>query len=212
MNPVLARLAGIRVVPVAVIADPAHAAPLAAALHAGGLPTVEITLRTPAALAAIAAAARDPAVLVGAGTVLTPAQVDAAADAGARYLVSPGLSAAVVARARERGLPVIPGVCTPSEVMAALELGLEAVKFFPAGAYGGPATLKALGAVFPQIGFVPTGGIDPAGLSAYLALPGVLACGGTWITPPAALAAGRWDEITRLATEAAAIAAPFRDR
>lgn len=195
-----------RLVPVVVIDDAAKAAPLARALLAGGLPVIEITLRTAAGLDAIRAAAAVPGMLVGAGTVLTAGQAEQAVAAGARYLVSPGLSATVVRRSQELGVPVLPGVCTPTEIMAALDLGVQRLKFFPAGNYGGVKTLKSLSAVFPQVSWMPTGGIDAANLKDYLALKTVAACGGSWMCPGEAIAAGDWSRITALTAEAVALA------
>lgn len=204
---VLDRLAAARVVPVVVATGAEEGHRLADALVAGGLPVAEVTFRLPGAVDALAAMAADhPEVLVGAGTVVTPAQVDAAVDAGARYLVSPGTSAAVVRRAQERGVPVLPGTATPSEIMAALDLGIDVVKLFPAGVVGGPAALRALSAPFPQVRFVPTGGVSAANLADYLAVPAVLAVGGSWMVERALVTAGDWDEVARRSREAVAAA------
>ncbi|GAA1635459.1 bifunctional 4-hydroxy-2-oxoglutarate aldolase/2-dehydro-3-deoxy-phosphogluconate aldolase [Georgenia ruanii] len=205
MDP-LSALAAARLVPVVVLDDAAHAAPLAAALVAGGLPVAEVTFRTAAAADAIAAMAARGDILVGAGTVVTPAQVDQAADAGATYVVSPGLSRAVVERCRERGVLALPGAVTASEVQAALELGLDTVKFFPAGTSGGAAAIKALAAPFGQVRFVPTGGIGPANLHEYLAVPAVAAVGGSWMVPRDLVAAGDFAAITELTADAVALA------
>nr|WP_152231632.1 bifunctional 4-hydroxy-2-oxoglutarate aldolase/2-dehydro-3-deoxy-phosphogluconate aldolase [Georgenia ruanii] len=202
----LSALAAARLVPVVVLDDAAHAAPLAAALVAGGLPVAEVTFRTAAAADAIAAMAARGDILVGAGTVVTPAQVDQAADAGATYVVSPGLSRAVVERCRERGVLALPGAVTASEVQAALELGLDTVKFFPAGTSGGAAAIKALAAPFGQVRFVPTGGIGPANLHEYLAVPAVAAVGGSWMVPRDLVAAGDFAAITELTADAVALA------
>jgi len=196
-----------RIVPVVVVNDADRAAPLADALVAGGLPVAEVTLRTSAGLESIRRMAANPGLLVGAGTVLTATQVDEVADAGARFVVSPGLSRAVVERAQARGLLVLPGAVTPTEIMAALDLGLTTVKFFPAGQYGGVATLKALGEPFRGVRFVPTGGVSLDNLSEYLALPHVPAVGGTWMVKPALVDAGDFATITRLAADAVARAA-----
>ncbi|RDC72573.1 bifunctional 4-hydroxy-2-oxoglutarate aldolase/2-dehydro-3-deoxy-phosphogluconate aldolase [Rhodovulum sp. 12E13] len=193
------------VVPVIEIDDAAHALPLADALAAGGLPVAEITFRTPAARDAIAAvAAQRPDMLVGAGTVLTPAQVDAAREAGARYGLAPGLNRAVRARAAEAGLPFAPGVMTPSEIEQALEAGCAMVKFFPAMAAGGPAMLKAIAGPYAHtgIGFNPTGGVTLDTLKDWLALPQVRAVGGTWIASRADIAAERWEAIAENARAA----------
>lgn len=182
-------LAQHRIVPVVVLQDAADAALLAEALVAGGLPVAEITFRTAAAADSIRAMADRGDVLVGAGTVLTVDQVDAAVAAGARYVVSPGTSRAVVERCAEHGVPALPGAVTATEVQAALELGLDTVKFFPAGTSGGAAAIKALAAPFGGVKFVPTGGIGPANLAEYLAVSAVLAVGGSWMVPADRVAA-----------------------
>lgn len=203
LDEVLAR----RIVPVVVVRDAARAAGLGEALVAGDLPVAEVTLRTAAAPAAIATLAANPGLIVGAGTVLTPEQVDLAVDAGARFLVSPGLSAATVARANERGVPIVPGTVTPSEVMAALAAGLTTLKFFPASNYGGTGTLKAFSAVFGGVRFVPTGGVSAGNLGEYLSLPNVPAVGGSWMVPADAIDAGDFAAVQRLSAEAVAAAA-----
>ncbi|HAM44563.1 MAG TPA: keto-deoxy-phosphogluconate aldolase [Propionibacteriaceae bacterium] len=170
MTQVMASLAAHRIVPVVVLDSAEAADPLAAALVAGGLPVAEVTFRTSAAAESIRIMAARGDLLVGAGTVLTPQQVDAAAAAGASFVVSPGFSRAVVDRCGELGLPVLPGAVTATEIQAAIEAGLETVKFFPAGTSGGPAAIKALAAPFPGLRFVPTGGVSPANLSEYLAI------------------------------------------
>ncbi|WP_455605748.1 bifunctional 4-hydroxy-2-oxoglutarate aldolase/2-dehydro-3-deoxy-phosphogluconate aldolase [Cellulosimicrobium funkei] len=201
-------IARARVVPVVVVDAAAQGVLVASALRDGGLPVAEVTFRTAGARAAIEAIAREvPDVLVGAGTVVTAAQVDEAVDAGARFLVSPGLSAAVVRRAQELGVPVVPGVATPSDVIAALDLGLDVVKLFPANVVGGPAAVKAFSAPFPGLRFVPTGGVSAANLLDYLALPAVLAAGGSWMVDAALVRAGDTAEITRRTREAVALAA-----
>ena len=207
IDPTLARAFARRIVPVVVINDDATALPLADALIAGDLPVAEVTLRTPAALASIAAMATREDLLVGAGTVLNVAQANAAMDAGARFLVSPGLSRDVVVAARERGVPVIPGAVTPTEIMAALDLGLGLLKFFPASVYGGAAALTALGSVFRGVSFVPTGGVSVSNLADYLAVPSVAAVGGSWMVPTSAIASGDFDTITHLCATAVAQAA-----
>jgi len=199
---VLETLARERVVPVAVIDDAAVAVDLGRAVAAGGLSTVEVTFRTEAAVESIRRLAAETELVVGAGTVLTRAQVDAAAAAGARFVVSPGFSPAVVRHCRELGLPVLPGVATPTDIMAALDEGVEVVKFFPAEQYGGVNTVKALAAPFRSVRLVPTGGITAALLPAYLAVPAVLAVGGSWMVAPALVAARDWSAITRLTAEA----------
>jgi 2-dehydro-3-deoxyphosphogluconate aldolase/(4S)-4-hydroxy-2-oxoglutarate aldolase len=204
---VLSKLSESRLVPVVVLDDAAHADPLAAALVAGGLPVAEVTLRTAAAEDSIRAMSARGDILVGAGTVLTVAQVDLAVAAGASYIVSPGLSRAVVERCGELGVLALPGAVTATEVQAALELGLTTVKFFPAGTSGGPKAIAALTAPFGGVRFVPTGGIGPANLHEYLALPAVAAVGGSWMVPRTAIAAGDFDQITRLTAEAVALLA-----
>jgi 2-dehydro-3-deoxyphosphogluconate aldolase/(4S)-4-hydroxy-2-oxoglutarate aldolase len=181
-------LDGHPVVPVVVLDDADRAAGLGRALVDGGLPIAEVTLRTPAALAGIAAMARNPDLLVGAGTVLTPDQATAAAEAGARFVVCPGLSLPVVERCRALGLPVLPGVATATEVLAARDNGLDVVKFFPAETSGGAPAVAALAAVFGDMRFVPTGGITEAKAVDYLRLPAVAAVGGSWMVPRALLA------------------------
>jgi 2-dehydro-3-deoxyphosphogluconate aldolase/(4S)-4-hydroxy-2-oxoglutarate aldolase len=204
-----ARLSELRVVPVVTIDDAADAAGLAAALAEGGLPIAEITFRTDAAAEAIAAirAAR-PDVLVGAGTVLDAATVDKALDAGAHFIVAPGFNPAMVVYALARGASVLPGVVTPSEIEAAMSLGLRVLKFFPAEASGGPAYLSAVRATYPSVRFMPTGGINLGNLGSYLALPNVIAAGGTWIATAEAIRGQRWEEISGLAAEAVKISRP----
>ncbi|NQX28064.1 bifunctional 4-hydroxy-2-oxoglutarate aldolase/2-dehydro-3-deoxy-phosphogluconate aldolase, partial [Microbacteriaceae bacterium VKM Ac-2854] len=175
-------------------------------LARGGMPVVELTLRTPGALDALAALSDDDRLIVGAGTVLTPAQVDLAVAAGARFLVSPGLSRATVERAAEHGVPIIPGTATATEVMAARELGLSTVKFFPAETSGGAAAVRSLSAVFPGTRFMPTGGIGSATLGSYLAIPSVIAVGGSWMVPRDRITAGDHDAIRDLASDALQLA------
>lgn len=194
---VLESLRAARLVPIVVIDDASRADALAAALVAGGLPVAEVTFRTAAAADAIRAMADRGDVLVGAGTVLTSAQVDRAVTAGATYVVSPGLSRAVVERCQEHGVLALPGAVTATEVQAALELGLDAVKFFPAGTAGGAPAIRALSAPFPGVRFVPTGGVGPADLADYLAVPAVAAVGGSWMAPRDLIAAGNFTEIAR---------------
>lgn len=192
------------VVPVVVIDDLAHAVPAARALAAGGLPVVELTLRTPVALEAIKAiAAEVPEVLIGAGTVLTPAQADAAVAAGAQFLVSPGSTPTLLRGLQATGVPFLPGVATVSEALSAYELGLTELKFFPAEAAGGAPFLKSLAGPLPQLRFCPTGGITAATAPTYLALPNVGCIGGSWLTPKALLEAGDFAAITALAQQAA---------
>ena len=192
-----------RVVPVIALHDVAHAVPLAHALLAGGIDVMEITLRTPQGLAAIEAVARAvPAMCVGAGTVTRAAEVQQVRDAGATFALSPGCTPAVVAAVAAARLPFVPGVMTPSEVMAARDHGFALMKLFPAAQAGGLAMLQALGGPLADVRFCPTGGISLANLSQFLALPNVAMVGGSWLTPADALAASDWDRITRLAAEA----------
>ncbi|MFC8247186.1 bifunctional 4-hydroxy-2-oxoglutarate aldolase/2-dehydro-3-deoxy-phosphogluconate aldolase [Streptomyces chartreusis] len=194
------------VVPVVVIDDPSDAVPLARALVAGGLPAIEVTLRTPAALEAIGAVADAvPDAVVGAGTVITPEQVRPAVTAGARFLVSPGWTDLLLEAMRASGVPYLPGVSTTSEVVALLERGVREMKFFPAEAAGGTAYLKSLNGPLPQARFCPTGGIGPATAPDYLALPNVACVGGSWMLPADAVAARDWERVEALAREAAAL-------
>lgn len=196
------------VIPVVVIDDAADAVPLARALVAGGLPVIEVTLRTEAAMDAIRAVADEvPQALVGAGTVLTPEQAGAAVAAGARFLVSPGCTDPLLDALLGAGVPFLPGVSTASEALAVLERGVTELKFFPAEAAGGTAYLKALAGPLPQLRFCPTGGITRASAEGYLALPNVGCVGGSWMVPPAALAARDWPAVERLAAEAARLGA-----
>ena len=205
-----ARLAELRVVPVVSIDDATDAVALADALAEGGLPLVEVTFRTDAAAEAIGRIrAACPEVLVGAGTVLDAATVDRAVDAGAEFIVAPGFSPAVVRRAAERGVAMLPGVVTPTDIEMALAVGIRLVKFFPAEAAGGVRYIKAVAAPYRDVRFVPTGGVTPANLAEYLSVPAVTACGGTWIAPADAIRGHRWDEIARLAAEAMAIVRRF---
>ncbi|MFE0683476.1 bifunctional 4-hydroxy-2-oxoglutarate aldolase/2-dehydro-3-deoxy-phosphogluconate aldolase [Streptomyces sp. NPDC058961] len=197
------------VVPVVVIDDAADAVPLARALVAGGLPAIEVTLRTPAALDAIRAiAAEVPDAVVGAGTVISRAGVAKAIGAGARFLVSPGWTPALLDAMQGSGVPFLPGVSTTSEVVALLEQGVREMKFFPAEAAGGTAYLKSLAGPLPQARFCPTGGISLASAPTYLALPNVGCVGGTWMLPQDALATGDWPRVETLAREAAALQRP----
>lgn len=192
--------------PVVVLDEAKDADPLAEALVAGGLPVAEVTFRTDAAAESIAAMAGRGDILVGAGTVLTPEQVDAAVDAGASYIVSPGFSADVVTRCHERGVLPLPGAVTATEIQAAVAAGLTTVKFFPAEASGGAKAIKALSAPFAGVKFVPTGGINTANLAEYTALPSVLAIGGSWMVPRSAVKEGDFETITTLTREAVALA------
>lgn len=194
------------VIPVIVLQKLEHAVPLAEALVAGGVRVLEVTLRTPAALACMEAMARAvPEAIVGAGTLRSAADVRAAKDAGCRFGVSPGYTAEIGAACRELGLPLLPGVATASEVMAANADGLDFLKFFPATAAGGIPMLKALAGPFPDVVFCPTGGITPESAPQFLALPNVKVCGGSWLTPADAVSRGDWAAITKLARESTAL-------
>jgi 2-dehydro-3-deoxyphosphogluconate aldolase/(4S)-4-hydroxy-2-oxoglutarate aldolase len=193
------------VVPVLVLDDLAHAAPLARALVAGGLPALEVTLRTPVALDAIRAMAEVEGGVVGAGTLLTPADVKAAKKAGATFGVSPGATDSLLKACEDEGLPLLPGAVTATEVMVLLEKGYTVQKFFPAEQSGGAAFLKSIGSPIPQVKFCPTGGISLKNAPDYLALKNILCVGGSWVAPAQAMAAGDWAAITRLAAEARAL-------
>ncbi|MFG3196085.1 bifunctional 4-hydroxy-2-oxoglutarate aldolase/2-dehydro-3-deoxy-phosphogluconate aldolase [Streptomyces sp. NPDC048208] len=194
------------VLPVVVLSDAADAVPLARALVAGGLPAIEVTLRTPAALDGIRAIAEEvPEAVVGAGTVITPEQVTRCVAAGARFLVSPGWTETLLAAMRESGVPFLPGVSTASEVVALLERGVREMKFFPAQAAGGTAYLRSLAGPLPDARFCPTGGIAEASAPEYLALPNVGCVGGSWMVPADAVAAGDWARIEELARGAAGL-------
>lgn len=195
-------LAGARVMPVLTVPDPATAGPLADALAAGGARCAEVTFRTPDAEQVLKVMAAHGGLAVGAGTVLTPEQAERAVAAGAAFVVSPGYDEEVVARCRELGVPVVPGVATATELMRALRAGLDTVKLFPAEPLGGLRTLRALAGPFPGMRFVPTGGIDASRLPSYLADPAVLAVGGSWLATPAHLERGEYAEIRRLTAEA----------
>jgi len=191
------------VIPVIVLTDTVQAVLLARALVAGGIRMLEVTLRTPQALACIEAIARDvPEAVVGAGTVRSAADAQACAMAGARFAVSPGYTHAVGQACRDAGIPLLPGVATGSEIMAAQEDGLSELKFFPAMQAGGPAMLKAWGGPFGGVNFCPTGGVTIENAPAFLALPNVVCVGGSWLTPADALGLGNWSRITALAFQA----------
>lgn len=205
---ILATIEALGVIPVVEIENVADAVPLARTLVDAGLPVVELALRTPAALDAIARiAAQVPDCLLGAGTLLTAEMVYAAAEAGAQFGVSPVVSSACLAAAAERGLPFIPGAVTATEVLMALDAGIRHVKFFPAKAFGGPLTVAALAGPLEATGvrFMPTGGITAANAGGYLSQPCVFAVGGTWIAPRADVAAGRWDDIAARARSVAGL-------
>ncbi|MBX9563136.1 bifunctional 4-hydroxy-2-oxoglutarate aldolase/2-dehydro-3-deoxy-phosphogluconate aldolase [Aeromonas hydrophila] len=195
-------------VPVMVINELEQALPMAKALLDGGISVFEITLRTPVALEAIALIAKAmPDAMVGAGTVLNCAQFDAAVAAGARFVISPGMTPALLAHAANSTAPLIPGVATPSEVMQALEAGYDHLKFFPAEANGGTKALAAIAAPLPQVKFCPTGGIGPKNVADYLVLKCVATVGGSWMLPAEAVKNGNWEEVTRLSREAVALVA-----
>lgn len=193
------------IIPVIVVEDPAHAKPLATALVKGGLPVLEVTLRTPAALEVIAEMATVEGGVVGAGTLLTPKDVSAAVDAGAKFGVSPGATDTLLDAVEEADLPTLPGAATSSEVMRLLERGYTVQKFFPAEANGGAPALKAIGAPLPQVRFCPTGGVSMKNATDYLSLSNTLCCGGSWVAPKQMMIDGDWDGITKLAAEAAAL-------
>jgi 2-dehydro-3-deoxyphosphogluconate aldolase/(4S)-4-hydroxy-2-oxoglutarate aldolase len=200
---VIKELSLIGLVPVIKIDDAKDAAPLAKALYEGGLPCAEVTFRTAAAAEAIAEMVKAcPDMLVGAGTVLTTAQVDEAVAAGAKFIVSPGLNPTVVKYCVDKDIPVMPGINNPSGIEQAMELGLKVVKFFPAEPSGGLNMLKAMAAPYGGVRFMPTGGISPANVGDYLAWNRIIACGGSWMVPPKMLAEGNFEGIKRLAREA----------
>ena len=204
---IAARIAAARILPVVVLDRVEDAVPLAEALVAGGLPVAEVTFRTAAAAEAIAQIARHvPDMLIGAGTVLSGDQLKAAGDAGAQFIVTPGFNPEVVSASLTRGLPIVPGVNNPTGVEQAMGFGLRTVKFFPAEPSGGVPFIKALTGPYPDMRFVPTGGIGPSNLSSYLALPAVLACGGSWMVDAKLVRAQNFGEISRLTAEAVAIA------
>jgi 2-dehydro-3-deoxyphosphogluconate aldolase/(4S)-4-hydroxy-2-oxoglutarate aldolase len=199
------------VVPVLVIKDVKHAVPLAKALIAGGIRVLEVTLRTPAALAAISAIAKEvPDALIGAGTVTNREQLKQVQDAGALFAISPGMTPDLLAAGNEGNIALIPGVSSISELMKAVDFGYTHLKFFPAEASGGIKALKAIGGPFPQIAFCPTGGISPSNYLDYLALPNVRCAGGSWLAPDDAVEAGDWARVTELARQAVAGAAAIK--
>jgi 2-dehydro-3-deoxyphosphogluconate aldolase/(4S)-4-hydroxy-2-oxoglutarate aldolase len=194
------------VIPVVVVDDLEHAVPIARALVAGGLPVIELTLRTPVALDAIERIANEvPEIYLGAGTIVDPGQAKQAASAGAQFLVSPGSTRTILQAMTDTGLPHLPGVATVSEVMAALEAGYTELKFFPAEPAGGAPYLKSVSSPIPHVRFCPTGGISTANAPQYLALPNVGCVGGSWITPADVVAAGDWSRVSELAAEAVSL-------
>jgi 2-dehydro-3-deoxyphosphogluconate aldolase / (4S)-4-hydroxy-2-oxoglutarate aldolase len=199
------------VIPVIVIEELSHAVPLAKALVAGGVRVLEVTLRTPVGLAAISAIAREVAgAIVGVGTITRPEDFKQSLDAGARFGVSPGLTPALIEAAHASGLPLLPGVMTPSEVIAARSAGFSQLKLFPAQQAGGLGMLKALGSVFPDVTFCPTGGLSVESAPEFLALPNVACVGGSWLTPQDAIKAGDWSKITALARTASVLSGKTR--
>ena len=206
MSSVHERIAEIKLLPVIKLNRVEDAVPLAEALSEGGLPVMEITFRTDAAEDSIRKVSKAcPNVLTGAGTVITLEQVKRAHDAGAAYVVTPGISNVVIEYCCKHNIPVYPGACTPSEIIQVMEFGLDIVKFFPAAQYGGLTTIKALSAPFPSIGFVPTGGISESNLRDYLAFNKVVACGGSWMVKEDMIKAGDFKGITALVKEAVAL-------
>lgn len=204
---VMERAAACGIVPVIVLDEVSQAVPTARALLAGGIDMMEITFRTAAARDSIAAVAREvPEMLVGAGTVVNLEQLDAALDAGAKFIVSPGSDEAIIAACVAKGVPIFPGVVTPSELMIGLRHGLTVFKFFPAENYGGLKTIKALSGPFPQVKFIPTGGISEKNAAEYFASNRILAVGGSWMAPGDLIKSGNYDEITRKSAEASALA------
>jgi 2-dehydro-3-deoxyphosphogluconate aldolase/(4S)-4-hydroxy-2-oxoglutarate aldolase len=193
------------IVPVLVVDDPLKAQPLAEALVAGGLPALEVTLRTPAALEVIAEMAKVEGGVVGAGTLLTPKDVFAAKEAGATFGVSPGATDLLLDACEDADLPLLPGAASASEAMRLFERGYSMLKFFPAEAAGGAPALKAIGSPIPQISFCPTGGVSPSNAADYLSLPNVVCAGGSWVAPKDKVASGDWLAITKLAQDAAAL-------
>lgn len=202
MHTELERLQKTRVVPVLAVPEAKHAAPTAEALVAGGLPCAEITFRTGAAIDAIKTMAARGDMQVGAGTVLKVDQVKAAVDAGATFIVSPGVNPKVVQYCVDNAIPITPGVATPTDIETALDLGLEVLKFFPAETLGGLKALKAISAPYGMVQFIPTGGVTPDKLADYLAFPKVLACGGTWLAKADLITEGKFDVIEQLCREA----------
>jgi 2-dehydro-3-deoxyphosphogluconate aldolase/(4S)-4-hydroxy-2-oxoglutarate aldolase len=202
-----ATLAKLKLVPVVMVHDYRHAAPLARALHAGGIGAIEITLRTPAAWDAAAAIREQvPEMLLGIGTIVSPDQLERAQRLGAGFAVSPGTTPALRAAARAAGIDYLPGVATVSEIMAALDDGFATMKFFPAESAGGIGALKSFAPLFERAAFCPTGGVTEANLRDYLALPNVVAVGGSWLAPTAPVQAGDWGAVTALATRGMALA------
>ena len=194
------------VIPVLKVEDVGNAVPLAKALVAGGLPVLEVTLRTPAAMDVIAAMSEVEGAIVGVGTIIRPDQFALAKQAGSQFAVTPGLSPALIEAAPAAGMPVLPGVMTPSELITAVEAGFDLLKLFPAQVAGGVAMLKSLAGPFAEVGFCPTGGVTPSNMTDFLAQPNVLCVGGSWLAPDSLLQNGDWGGIKELAQEAVRIA------
>jgi 2-dehydro-3-deoxyphosphogluconate aldolase/(4S)-4-hydroxy-2-oxoglutarate aldolase len=205
MSDIIKKMELYKLIPVVVIESANDAEPLARALMDGGLPCAEVTFRTAAAEEAIRRLSKIEGLLLGAGTVLSVDQAKKAVDAGATFIVSPGFNPKVVGYCVENCVPIIPGVCTPTEIEAAMEFGLKVLKFFPAETYGGVEALKAISAPYSMIKFVPTGGIGPGNVMNYIRFPKVLACGGSWMVKKESISAGKFDEITRLTRDAVAL-------
>jgi 2-dehydro-3-deoxyphosphogluconate aldolase/(4S)-4-hydroxy-2-oxoglutarate aldolase len=212
MSTLFDRVLARRLIPVVTLEDAAAANPLADALVTGGLPVAEITLRSSIAIKAIEMMARRKDLIVGAGTVLTVAQVQQALDAGAQFMVSPGFNPEMVRFCQDRKIPVLPGVSTPTEIQVALDHGVDIVKFFPAEAFGGCRTLRAIGAPYPTVRFVPTGGITADNLADYLCLPQVVACGASWMTSSSLVASARFEAIRQRIVAALEIVAEVERR
>lgn len=207
---IVARLRQLRLVPVIVIDNPASAPALGRALADGGLPCAEVTFRTAGAKEALARLTGEcPDILAGAGTVLTPAQAKQACDAGAQFIVAPGLNPSVVQYCLESNIPVFPGVATPTEIETALSLGLQVLKIFPIESLGGLPYLKAISAPYTGVEFMPTGGISLQNITSYLSFPKVVACGGSWIAPADVIAAERFDRVTEEAQKAVDVVRPL---
>lgn len=212
MNAIFEKIHEIGILPVIALDDAAQAVPLAKALAAGGIPAAEVTFRTAAGEEAIWRIAQEcPEILVGAGTVLTTEQVDRAVNAGAKFIVSPGINPKVTAHCLEKGVQPVPGVVTPTEIESAMSFGLDVLKFFPAEPSGGLKMIQALAAPYTQIKFIPTGGISAGNVGEYLAYPKILACGGSWMVKVDLINAGKFDEIQALAAEASAIVRSVRE-
>jgi len=205
MNSIIDQLSHHRLVPVIALEDVSQADPLAGALVGGGLPVAEVTFRTAAAADSIRAMSARGDLLVGAGTVLTPAQADEARDAGATFIVSPGFNPKVVQHCLDQDLPIIPGVSNPTDIEMALDHGLDVLKFFPAEAFGGLKTLQAISAPYGNVRFMPTGGISAANVNEYLAFPKIVACGGSWMVKPNLYADGNFGPVEEAVRDAVAL-------